>query len=107
MPGGFQISVGKTLDVSVERLYDAFADAALRQRWLSEPLVVRKATPGKSVRATWSDGTTVDANLYAKSENKSQVSLQHSKLPSAEAAAQAKLFWADALGHLKALLETE
>jgi hypothetical protein len=44
-------------------------------------------------------------DLYTKGESKSQVSLQHSKLPDAGAAARMKTFWGTALERLKAFLE--
>jgi uncharacterized protein YndB with AHSA1/START domain len=66
---------------------------------------VRKATPNKSLRIIWSDGSSVEASFSAKGENKSQVTVQHSRLPDAEQAERMKAFWADALGKLNRYLE--
>ena len=107
-PEGFQVSGSKTVNVPVDALYRAWSDEAARARWLKRrKLVIRTATPGKSIRAAWSGGkTSIDANFYARGDSKSQVSVQHSKLPSAGEAAKMKAFWAKALQNLKELLES-
>jgi hypothetical protein len=48
------------------KLYKAWSEAKLRKRWLPEKgLVIRKATPEKAMRITWSDGkTSVSVNFY-------------------------------------------
>jgi uncharacterized protein YndB with AHSA1/START domain len=102
---GFTANASKTLPVGVDRLFEAWADDGLRERWLpGAPLTIRKATPGKSLRIAWDDGSSVDANLAAKGENKSQVAVQHSKLPDAASAAEMKAYWVAALERLKVLL---
>lgn len=106
--GDFQASGSKTIAVPLDRVFDAWNDAAIRAQWLPEPITIRKATPGKSLRITWDlDGTSLDVQLYAKGEAKCQVSVQHNKLADAEAVAEKKAFWSAALGRLKALLEGE
>jgi len=107
MPDGYQISGNKTIEVSVETLYLAWLDEGTRNRWLpNTPIMIRKATPNSSLRITWTDGTThVDVGFYAKGEHKSQVSLQHRKLPDGEAAEQMKGFWTETLNQLKLMLE--
>jgi uncharacterized protein YndB with AHSA1/START domain len=103
---GFTANGSKTLAVPIAALYDAWADDTRRAAWLGEVgLTVRKATPDKSLRIAWSDGSNLDVNLYAKGEGKSQVSIQHSKLPDAETAARMKAFWGAALDRLKAYVE--
>jgi uncharacterized protein YndB with AHSA1/START domain len=103
---GFTANASKTLGVPLAVLYDAWAAESQRAAWLGETgLTVRKATPGKSLRITWSDGSAVDVGFYAKGEAKSQVSLQHAKLPDAESGARMKTFWSAALDRLKAFVE--
>lgn len=103
---GFTANASKTVAVPLAALHTAWADESKWPAWLGEiRLTVRKTTPGKSLRITWSDGSNLDVNLYAKGEGKSQVSLQHSKLPDAEAATQMKAFWSAALNRLKAFVE--
>jgi uncharacterized protein YndB with AHSA1/START domain len=102
-PDGFSISRSRTLPVTVESLYERWADARSRARWLGKtPVTVRKATRGKSIRITWGDGnTSVEVNFYRKGENKSQVTVQHSRLSSVAVAQKMKAFWGDALDALE------
>lgn len=107
-PEGFQVSVSKTVAVPVARLYRALRDGRTRARWLPQgELEFHKATPDKSLRGTWGkDRAPIDVNLYPKGEAKSQVSLQHGKLPSAGRAAEMKVYWSAALARLKEILES-
>jgi hypothetical protein len=58
-PGGYQISVSRTVKTPLAKLYKSFANEKVRNAWLGEDgLVVRKATANKSMRGTWNDGTT-------------------------------------------------
>ena len=106
-PDGFQISVSRTINTSLPKLYKAFANAPTRKHWLDEDgFVVRKATANKLMRVTWSDGkTSLEISFLPKSENKSQVVVQHSKLPNAKSSAKMKAYWSDALDRLRATLE--
>ncbi len=104
---GFQVGASRTIRAPVAQVFKAWKEARARNRWLNEPgLVVRKATTDKSLRITWADGSTsVDVELYPKGEAKTQVTIQHSKLPNATAVKRQKAFWAEALDRLKAQLE--
>lgn len=106
-PQGFQISRSKTIGVPLDTLYQAWHDEGRRQRWLPDDrLITRKATPNKSMRLTWSDGeTNLEVNFYARGQGKSQVVVQHTKLPDEKAAATMKDFWAEKLVVLKEILE--
>jgi hypothetical protein len=105
-PGGYQASASKTLSVPLATLYRAWAEEAVRSRWMPEPIQVTKATENKSLRAASSDGRTrISAGFYAKGDAKSQVALQHEKLASADEVVQSKAYWGDALDRLKAMLE--
>lgn len=103
---GFEISVSKTINVPVTLLFHAWNDEALRERWLpGRPLLIRKATENKSLRITWSDGHThLSVELYVKGERKTQVVVQHRKLPDAAEAALWKTYWTERLEALKTLL---
>jgi uncharacterized protein YndB with AHSA1/START domain len=104
-PNGYEVSVSKTLPVSAAALFGAWQDEAVRRRWLPEPgAVVRKATPEKSIRLGWPDQTLVSVDFYPKGDSKTQVAVQHGKLPDSEAAARMKAWWGDALERLKAEL---
>ena len=106
-PDGYQISVSRTVNVPIAKLYNAFANDKARKAWLAEDgLAVRKATANKSMRVTWNDvKTSLEINFYPKGEDKSQVVVQHSKLPNAKASATMKTYWTRALDRLRASLE--
>jgi len=107
MPDGYQISVGRTIAVALAPLYDAWYEPNQRKLWLANAdLTIRRATPGKSMRIAWGAGaTTLDVAFYPKGEHKTQVVVQHNRLPDAEAAARMKGYWAAAIERLKVLLE--
>ncbi len=106
-PGGYEISVSKTVATPLQDLFGAWADEGLRRTWLSDSAFeVRKATPRKSMRITWIDGAThLDVNFNAKGDAKSQVVVQHGKLADAKAAERMKGYWSQALERLKATCE--
>lgn len=102
---GWQASANRTVNVSVSRLFEAWCDEDLRRRWMPvATMTIRKAMPDKSLRITWGDGSNVDVNLYPKGDAKSQVSIEHSKLPGAEAVAESKGYWKQALDRLQTVL---
>ena len=104
---GFEVSVSKTIAVPVGELYKAWADDALRNEWLKEKgASITKATENKSVRILWSDNETrLSVDFYSKGDTKSQVVVQHLKLPSSEKATEMKEYWNSVLEKLKAILE--
>jgi uncharacterized protein YndB with AHSA1/START domain len=106
-PGGYEISVSRTLGASAWALYGAWKDAEARSRWLSEkPIVIRKATANKRLRITWVDGrSSLEVSFNPRGSGKSQIVVQHGKLPDADAAARMKGYWARALERLKESLE--
>lgn len=63
------------------------------------PARVRWRT-GRSRRISWPDGTRVDVYLTAKAPRKTQVAVQHTKLPDPDAVAMRKAFWKEALDRL-------
>jgi uncharacterized protein YndB with AHSA1/START domain len=103
--GGFEATKSKTISAPVEAVYRAFADARTRRRWLPDVKVtVRTASPHKSVRMTWDDGTSVEVWLTRRGAGKSQAQVQHRRLASAEQAEERKRYWEERLGALVALL---
>lgn len=106
-PQGFQISVSRMVNVPVGKIYNAFANDKVRRTWLAEDgLTVRTATANKSMRITWNDTkTSLEIAFLSKSNDKSQIVVQHSKLPNAKAAARMKAYWRKALDRLRTLLE--
>jgi len=105
--GGYEASKSKTFAVPLTRLYRAFAAPRERARWLAgfDP-VVRKATPEKTMRWAWQDGTSVELAFVAKGPAKSQVAIQHRKLAAKADAERMKELWAERLGALGRSLES-
>lgn len=113
-PDGFSVSGSKTIQAPIEAVFRAFTDARTRGRWMGNAdLTVRKATEFKSARITWNAGTgvkgeagtSVEVNFYEKPGGKSQVGLEHKKIPDADAAETIKAWWRERLDALKAMLE--
>ncbi len=106
--GYFSATGSKTVAVSVDRLFEAFADEDLRSRWLpGVELSVTTSTAPKSFRAGWEDGATrIAAGFVAKGEAKAQLAVRHERIGNAEDAALMKAFWRERLSALKELLET-
>ncbi len=103
---GFSASASKTMAAPVMKLFNAWNDKKVRQRWLPKSdFEIRKATPGKSMRITWVDkNTNVDVGFFPKGKDKSQVAVQHDKLADSKAVARMKLFWGKALERLQKTL---
>ena len=103
--GSYQISKSKTVPVPLAELYRAFRDQRLRERWLpGVDLEIRKATPERSMRITWEDGTSVELWFIAKGDAKSQVGLGHTKLAGKEDAEARKAYWTERFAALAELL---
>ena len=102
--GDFSANATKTLGVSLESLYDAWADDGIRAKWMKENFTVRKATPLKSIRILWPDSTTVDIGFYPKDNGKAMVTVQHNKLADSAEVRSRKAFWKERLDGLANLL---
>lgn len=100
--GTYQMTRSRTFSVPVGTLFDAWASAATRRRWLDGAAVkVRTATRPKSMRLDWRDGGIVAVGFLAKGPAKSAVAIEHTKLPDQDAAERLKTWWSgrfDALG---------
>jgi len=106
-PEGFAVGASRTIAVAVERLFEAFEDESLRERWLpGAELHVRTATAPRSARYDWEDGSTrVNVGFEGRGDSKSRVALSHERLPDADTADEMKAWWRERLAHLKAQLE--
>jgi hypothetical protein len=106
--GSFEANKSRTLAVPLARLYAGFHDARLRTRWLpGVALTVRTATRQKSMRITWPDQTSVEVGFTSKGPAKSQVAVQHGKLPDRAAQTRVKQYWAERLEVLEQVLEPQ
>jgi hypothetical protein len=103
--GSYTAHKSRTFPVAVERLFEAFSEPALRERWLPAPgLKVSKATPAKYVHMRWTDGAHVEVVLVHKGAGKAQAAIQHEDLADAAAVEERKLFWSERLNALSELL---
>ncbi|MGE3109246.1 MAG: hypothetical protein AB7G11_04510 [Phycisphaerales bacterium] len=106
-PGGYEISVSRTISASVREAFDAWTSEARRSNWLPEAFEIRTVTPMKYVRGPWADGQTyLNVNFTAKGSAKCQVTAQHAKIRSAAKAETLKKFWTRRLEALKSHLES-
>lgn len=103
--GSYEASKSKVIGVPVSRLYRAWHDARRRTRWLPDIRpVIRTATRDKSMRVTWPDGSSVQVGFSARGSAKSQVAIQHARLPDRATATRMKAYWAARLGALTEVL---
>ena len=105
--GTFNVNASRTLAVPVKRLYQAFAEAKVREKWLpGAVLKERTSQANRSIRFDWQSGATrVIVGFSATDRRKSVVSVLHERLPDARRAAEMKAYWRDRLGALKERLE--
>jgi hypothetical protein len=102
--GTYEAGKSRTFNVPVTELFDAWADANVRRRWLNgESVKVRTATAPKSIRLGWTDGSIIAVGFMPKGKSRSSVALAHTKLPDRETANRLKEYWSerlDALGEV-------
>jgi uncharacterized protein YndB with AHSA1/START domain len=104
-PSGFSLSATRTVNVPVERLYEAFADGRKRKAWLDHTVRVSSTTPPRTINFLWGDGSRVAVRFTSQGPAKSQVALQQDPLPDAAAVEELRVFWREHLTELKAALE--
>ncbi len=106
LDGTYEANKSRTFNVPVSTLFDAWADASIRKRWLDGASVkVRTATAPKSMRLGWTDGSIIAVGFTAKGKSKSSVALAHTKLRDRADADRLKQYWSerlDALGEVLA-----
>lgn len=103
--GEFQATAAKTFAAPAFAAFAAWADDALRRRWLDAPgLEVTKVNPGRNIRARWPDGALLDIRFADKGPVRCQVVVDTVKLTDAEAVAAAKTFWQSQFARLAAFL---
>ena len=105
-PSGFEISRSKTVPLAPAKVFAAWKDEKTRRRWLKDSnIVIRKATPSKSLRITWVDGeSNLDVMIYPKGKGKTQVAVQHGKLADAKQAERMKAYWGEQLDRLEEVM---
>jgi hypothetical protein len=105
--GTFSVTASKAVAAPVERLYEAVTEPTLRATWLPG-LTLRERTARVARSARFDcvdDDTRVNITFTAKGPARSEVAVEHARLPDAQTAATAKRRWRERLNALKALLE--
>jgi hypothetical protein len=96
--GTYEASKSRTFDVSVSALFEAWADAKIRKRWLDDAgAKVRTANPPKTMRLGLSDGSIIAVGFMPKGKDRSAVALAHTKLPDRDTANRLKTYWEERL----------
>jgi hypothetical protein len=104
--GGYEATKTKTIDAGAPVVFRAFADARVRRAWLpGVKVTVRKATPSRSVRMTWDDGTSVEVWLTPKGARKTAAQVQHRQLAGKEDAERRRRYWDERLSALRGVIE--
>ena len=106
-PDGFRAGVTKTVAVPVDRLFDAFVDAAERTRWIADgQLRERTATRPKTAHFDWGDGPSrVHVTFVAKDAEKSTATISHERLADAKERDRMKRYWNERTDALQKELE--
>lgn len=106
--GTFSGGASKAIAANADRIFEAFADPGLRERWLpGVDLRERPTRAAGSRRFDWlADGTRISVTVAPTSAGTAQVAVEHERLPQPESAAACKVYWRERLTALRALLET-
>jgi len=104
--GSYEAGKSKTIAVPAAKAYRAFTHGPTRERWLPAGVKIRTSVRDRSVRMTWVDGSSVEAYFVRKGAAKTQVAVQHRKLPDRAAIEKAKTYWSERLAALTELLAT-
>ena len=98
--GGYEANKSKSIAASAAKVFRAFAHARERRKWLpNAKVVIKRATPNRSLRMTWDDGTPVEVWITSKGR-KATAQVQHRKLADKADAERRKAFWAERLAAL-------
>jgi uncharacterized protein YndB with AHSA1/START domain len=105
---GFTIYASKTVSVPIDVLFDAFADDAIREQWLTNgSMSLRGSQRGKVARFEWyEDATRVNVTFDAKGPAKATAFVTHERLPDPDEAEAAKAAWKQRLVDLKTFLNS-
>src|SRR5262245_22230905 len=102
---GFQISVSKTVAMSLGQLYAWTANAAKRRSWFpKKKFTPSSQTKDKYVRGAWGGGPArLEIGFYAKGAGKAQIAVQVGKLAGKKDVVAERAAWRKALGRLAAI----
>ncbi|MEO8190473.1 MAG: hypothetical protein ABI682_09025 [Acidobacteriota bacterium] len=103
--GAYEVSKSRTFNVPVAALFDAFANARQRRRWLPVKIAVRSISARKRMRLTWDDETPVVLEFWSKGAAKSTVAVGHQKLADKSTAEAMKKAWGEHFDRLGEFLD--
>lgn len=104
--GTFAVSVSRTVRATPARITQAFTDPTIRSQWIADAQVDQRPTRGGSIRFDWGEpASRISVYLVPKDPQRTQVSLNHERLPDATAADEMKRMWRERLGALREMLE--
>ena len=91
--GSYEANKSRTFNVPLTTLFDAWANARVRRRWLDRRIgKVRTATPTRSMRLDGEDHSIVAVGFMSKGRGKSAVAVQHTKLRDRDTASRLKQY---------------
>jgi len=103
--GTYEANKSRTFNVPVTTLFDAWANARTRSRWLDDRIGnVRTATPAKSMRLDGEDRSIVAVGFMSKGRSKSAVAVQHTRLRDRDTANRLKQYWSERFDALAEVL---
>jgi hypothetical protein len=107
--GGFTVSVSKTFNVGVAKVYALFTDARQRNKWLERgTLKVRTTQKNKTARFDYEGGPTrVIAYFEPKGRAKTTVTVEHERLPEAAWVEKMRAVWKEQLAELAESVEPQ
>lgn len=105
---GFSASKSKTYHFPVHELFKAWINPEERKEWLENPnFEIRTFDKNKTIRITWPDQTHVDVSFAIKGKRKTQVSIQHNKLPEQSDVKKQKSYWQNQINRLSDFLKNQ
>lgn len=105
---GFEAGKSKTFYHPIGKVYRAWLNEKMRKQWLEDPdFEIRTSTENKSIRITWPDQTNVEVYFTVKGEEKTQISIQHNKLPVQSEVKKRKNYWQKQINRLAEFLDTQ
>jgi hypothetical protein len=106
-PTGFAVSASKTIAATAPDVFAAWTDPRRRARWLAGVnITVRATTAPRSLHLTCDDDASeIEVRITAKGRAKCAVTVDHTKLASAQLVAERRHCWKEMLRGLQQYLE--
>ena len=101
---GYSVAISKTLNISLDTLFEATANKAVRKRWFPGPFEPSSKTKNKYVRGPWKRKSRLAIGFYRRGNAKAQISLQVSGLAGQKDVERERAAWKAALVRLEAHL---